>query len=101
MNFVKKIFNDYDRSNLNKHIRFVHKGICRKKKEVSSSSHQCMECGKIYSSNSALKTHLFIHTGERPFGCNQCEKMFRRKDGLDLHTRNRHSEEKAIIMLNM
>ena len=34
--FCNKVFNDYDRSNLNKHIRFVHKGIRRKKKEVTS-----------------------------------------------------------------
>ena len=37
--FYSKVFNDFDRSNLNKHVRFVHKGICRKKKEATRVCH--------------------------------------------------------------
>ena len=33
--FCEKVFNDYNRSSLNKHIRFVHEGIRRKKKDMT------------------------------------------------------------------
>ena len=155
--FCEKVFNDFDRSNLNKHIRYTHEGIRRKPKEgtwlceycdkqfsdnkglkkhkkfkhegfgcecdicgytavtllglmkhksgkhgikmsevpedMSWSSYQCMECGKFYSSNSVLKTHMLIHTAERPFECDQCDQKFRKKAGLDLHRNKRHTEE--------
>ena len=60
--------------------------------EVSSSSYQCMECGKYYSSSNALKRHIYIHTGERPFGCDQCGKGFIVKAALDEH-RKKHTGE--------
>ena len=155
--FCEKVFNDFDRSNLNKHIRYVHEGIRQKKKEgkwlceycdkqfndpkgmkkhkkfkhegfgcecdicgyiavtlqglmkhksgkhgikmldvpveMSSSSYQCMECGKFYSSPSVLKTHMLIHTDQWPFECDQCDQKFRQKPTLELHRKRKHTEK--------
>ena len=34
--------------------------------------HECKECGKAFSQSSGLVQHWRIHTGEKPYKCNQC-----------------------------
>jgi hypothetical protein len=46
-------------------------------KAVSSASGlECPHCQKQCSTAGALKMHIRVHTGEKPFHCDQCDKSF-------------------------
>ena len=35
--------------------------------------HRCPMCNYSFNSAALLKIHILVHTGEKPFSCNQCE----------------------------
>ncbi|KAJ0062446.1 hypothetical protein NL108_012205 [Boleophthalmus pectinirostris] len=45
----------------------------------------CSKCGKSYSSSHALRRHLRIHSGERPYSCDFCSKTFTWKHNAKTH----------------
>ncbi|XP_055901881.1 zinc finger protein 182-like [Eupeodes corollae] len=52
-------------------------------------------CGKAFKRQDELKRHSRIHSGVKPFECNQCEKRFLRKDHLNKHIKT-HSRIPVI-----
>ena len=54
----------------------------------------CIQCNKTFCTNNRLKGHVLIHSGERPYICEQCGQPFRSKEGLKSHTKFIHTGEK-------
>ena len=61
---------------------FIKKGTKRKR-----GQHECDVCEKRFIRAGSLKTHMRIHTNERPCECDVCEKRFIRDDHLKRHVR--------------
>lgn len=68
------------RFNLRRHINSSHLRI---------KSFICDQCNKHFVSKQNLKEHHFIHTGEKPFPCDEpgCVKSFRQVSQLSIHKR--------------
>lgn len=56
-------------------------------KKYRPKNFHCPCCKMAFSNNGQLRNHLRIHTGERPFRCNQpdCHKTFTRNEELTRH----------------
>ncbi|CAL4118424.1 unnamed protein product, partial [Meganyctiphanes norvegica] len=62
---------------------------------IQSASMPCPLCKKEFKSQSGLRDHIRLHTGERPFECEFCQMSFARASHLKRH-RRMHTGEKPF-----
>lgn len=50
----------------------------------------CEQCGKRFTQSAHLKSHMSIHSGERPYPCRACSRSFIVRYSLKLHMKKCH-----------
>ncbi|GBM76053.1 hypothetical protein AVEN_153304-1 [Araneus ventricosus] len=63
--------------------------------ESNISIRKCPYCPYSSPSGGNVKTHMAVHTGERPYVCHVCKKSFTQKGNLKTHMRL-HSGERPF-----
>ncbi|CAG9772963.1 unnamed protein product [Ceutorhynchus assimilis] len=74
------------KSHLRKHIKTQHVNGQEKKFEY------CMICSKKFHSVTSLKAHIRLHTGQKPFTCNFCNKCYVNRKTLNFHLKHCHGQ---------
>ncbi|KAG0289293.1 hypothetical protein BGZ98_003909, partial [Dissophora globulifera] len=75
----------------------VHSGTSGGARQVrlrESKNHECGACGKKFSRPSQLQTHLFMHSGEKPYQCSMCQKHFNVSSNLKRHIKTHFSTKR-------
>ncbi|XP_052125529.1 zinc finger and SCAN domain-containing protein 2-like [Frankliniella occidentalis] len=70
--------------------------IKRESRNLPVAGLKCRYCSKTLISKTKLKSHLRVHTGEKPFKCATCEQCFTHKHDLTRHIRT-HTGEKPYV----
>ncbi|XP_044727324.1 zinc finger protein 470-like [Chrysoperla carnea] len=79
---------ELSQQSLQNHIRQVHGD------QKAIRNHLCNICGFAARKPSDLQRHLLIHSTERPYACDRCEKTYRRDDSLKQHISHVHLNER-------
>ncbi|KAJ2941890.1 hypothetical protein O0L34_g10706 [Tuta absoluta] len=69
------------------HFRRAHPDKNRTKYPAMKTPCMCEQCGRIFQSMALLKDHMWVHTGEKRFKCDRCDKSFTQKTNLVFHMR--------------
>ncbi|XP_044738040.1 zinc finger protein 664-like [Chrysoperla carnea] len=63
-------------------------------KILPKKKYLCDYCGRDYHDVSKLNDHIRTHTGEKPYSCNECNKLFTSQSLWSHHNRIHHTKEK-------
>lgn len=67
-------------------------------KSLENPTRLCRFCNKTFSSKQTLREHLYIHSGEKPYKCNEpgCQESFRQGSLLSIHKRVHREIQRGI-----
>ena len=54
-----------------------------------------------FGSKQKLRSHVYTHTGEKPFKCEKCDYSTAKKFNLDIHKENQHQGRLRRSMLTI
>ena len=57
---------------------------------TNEKPYECDVCEKRFRQSGGLKSHMRIHTNEKPYECDVCEKRFTQASNLKRHKRTQH-----------
>ena len=69
-------------------------------KQNAPDALQCHKCSRMFLSKNALKTHMRIHTGAKPFECPICKECFRTSGHRKNHMTQAHQEQQPEMVKN-
>lgn len=57
----------------------------------------CPHCDKVFGTANNLKSHIGIHTGEKPFKCDICDAAYVASSALAVHRRSHKNRDHCDI----